>query len=269
MRGQLPWKAPYLVQSKLDGERCRAVIGLDNTVQLWSSEMNIITGVPHIEAALADLDLPLGLELDGELYQHETEFSSLHSIISRSPENLHPDHQLVEYHVFDIIEETMLQLERAVHLSRLHLTPPIIKVQNHIVETIPEVLDLMINFTDLGYEGIIIRELSAPYVRRRTDRMMKFKPRKSDWYPVIDFKQECDQFGNPKQSLGALVCQGSDGTSFSVGSGLTADQRRLWWLERFDLIGQVAEVKYQSINSSGAPRFPVFVSLLNEVTYDE
>lgn len=261
VRGQQKWTAPFLIQPKLDGERCRAVIGPENIVHLWSSEMNIIISVPHINEAIEKMNLPTGFEFDGELYQHDLDFSDIHSAVGRTV-NLSSEHESIEYHIFDIVEESMSQLERLVHLGRIKLLPPLFKVENKMVDTPEEVLELLTNFTDLGYEGVIIRELNAPYVRKRSSNMMKFKPRKSDFYQIVDFKQERDQFGNLKNSLGALICIGNDGTPFAVGSGLTADQRRLWWLERFNLIGQLAHVKYQNITPAGVPRFPVFIKLL-------
>ena len=265
IRGQFPWKPPFLLQPKLEGERCRAVIGPDNTVHLWSSEQNLIESVPHINEALEDLCLPMGLEFDGELYIHEEEFGDLHSIISQK-NALAEDYDRMEYHIFDIIDETMSQLERAVHLSRIKFNPPIVAVKNTMVYTIDEVLQWVENFTDHGYEGIIIRELSAPYVRKRSSAVMKYKPKKSDYYTIIGVNQLVNKFGHPKPLLGSFTCAGNDGTPFNVGSGFTEEQRREFWLN--PPINRLVHVQYQNINPSGAPKFPVFLGIL-EASYDE
>ena len=263
VRGQFPWRPPYLLQPKLDGERCRAVVGMNNTVYLWSSEQNLITSVPHINEALEDMCLPLDLEFDGELYIHEETFGDLHSIISQKNQ-LADNYDLMEYHIFDIIDETMTQLERSVHLSRFRFHSPLFHVKNTMIDTIGEVLQWIDNYTDRGYEGIILRELSAMYVRKRSSAIMKFKPKKSDYYLIVGVEQEISVLGHPKPSLGALVCISDEGTSFNVGSGFTQDQRRQWWLERDILIGRTVHVQYQNINPEGAPRFPVFLSLNGE-----
>ncbi|MCK5604596.1 hypothetical protein KAR91_22095 [Candidatus Pacearchaeota archaeon] len=271
IRGQTPWTAPFLLQPKLDGERCRAIIAPNGSVHLWSSEEHLITSVPHINEAIEKIKLQPGTELDGELYIHGTDFGELHSIIGRTV-NIADDHETMEYHVFDLIDLTMSQLERTVYLKRMKFKPPIFIVEHTVVETEIEVTDFLISFTDLGYEGVIIRELSALYIRRRSTQIMKFKPKKSDVYQVVDFRQEQDQFGNPKESLGSLVCISDEGTAFNVGSGFTQDQRRLWWAERYNLIGKIVNVQYQHINPSGVPRFPVFLDIIDqhdsEVTYD-
>jgi DNA ligase-1 len=237
------------------------VVGPDNTVHLWSSEQNLIESVPHINEALEELCLPMGLELDGELYIHQEEFGDLHSIISQK-NSLAEDYERMEYHVFDLIDETMTQLERAVHLSRIRFHPPIFAVKNTMVNTIDEVLHWVENFTDHGYEGIILRELSATYMRKRSSAVMKYKPKKDDYYTIVGVNQLIDKFGHLKPLLGSFTCIGNDGTPFNVGSGFTEEQRREFWLN--PPIGQLAHVQYQNINPSGALRFPVFLSVTGD-----
>ena len=116
-----------------------------------------------------------------------------------------------------------------------------------------------------GYEGIVVRHIDNEYVRRRSPLLMKFKPKKDDFYEIIDYKEEIDKNGKPKDRLGALVCRGSDGTMFSVGSGLTDDARQNLWIARDDLAGKLCHVQYQHLTAGkGVPRFPVFVSVVDK-----
>ena len=150
-----------------------------------------------------------------------------------------------------------------VYLSRIKFYPPLHLVENRLLNTPDEVISTLTHLTDLGYEGIILRELSALYIRRRSTQVMKWKPKKADFYPVVGVLQERDKFGNLKPSVGALVCTSDEGTTFSVGSGLTAQQRREWWLSRAEIPGQfLAKVQYQNITPKGVPRFPVLVDLI-------
>ena len=79
------WLPPFFVQPKLDGERCRIIVRQNGALLLSSTE-EIITSVPHINAA-ARLQLPEG-EYDGELYVHGRTFEEIHSVVSRRV-NLH------------------------------------------------------------------------------------------------------------------------------------------------------------------------------------
>lgn len=261
IRGQARWNPPYLIQPKLDGERCRALV-LDTGVTLLSSEQHVITSVPHINSAIWNLHLPIGMELDGELYQHGEDFSEIHSRVGRTA-SLHLDYESISYHIFDIIDEQACQADRIKYLNRLPLASPLVRVPTDVAVDVEEVLYWLESFTDHEYEGIIIRELNAPYIRRRSPLIMKFKPKKSDYYQIIDYKEEISKDGVPKNTLGALFCTSDEGTVFSVGSGFTADQRQHYWKHREELIAKVCHIQYQNITTNGVPRFPVFVEILD------
>src|SRR5574343_1381655 len=101
------WTPPYAVQPKYDGVRCRA-LKLADTYLLLSSEENIIY-LPHITEALNDLKLDY--EFDGELYRHNLAFEQINSVTSRTV-NPHHDAYQIEFHIFDIVDENLLQIHR-------------------------------------------------------------------------------------------------------------------------------------------------------------
>ena len=105
------WEPPYFVQPKLDGERCRIIVQ-NGVVLMLSSTEEIITSCPHI-AQRALEKLPAG-EYDGELYRHGWSFEEIHSVVSRRV-NLHPDHEQIQFHCFDLIENAQ-QLVRLSYL---------------------------------------------------------------------------------------------------------------------------------------------------------
>lgn len=255
------WNPPYLLQPKLDGERCRALIS-SSGVLLISSEKNLITSVPHIQEAISNLNLPEGTELDGELYIHNLPFEEIHSIVSRKV-SLHPEASKMGYHIFDIIpvnNPALLQGDRYVLLGSLKLTPPLYKVKAEIVDSLESIFREYDNFLSLGYEGIILRNIFYSYERKRSTGIMKFKPKKLDHYEIIELEEAISQNGVPKQLLGAFVCRGSDGTAFKVGAGkLDHEERRRIWDNREDYIHKLCEVQYQNLTSEGIPRFGLCV----------
>uniref|UniRef100_A0A6M3K040 Putative DNA ligase domain protein n=1 Tax=viral metagenome TaxID=1070528 RepID=A0A6M3K040_9ZZZZ len=260
------WEPPYLVQPKLDGERCRAIVGGATPSSylrlLLSSEQNIIESVPHINEALDKLDFLD--ELDGELYIHGASFEEIHSIVGRTV-NIHPDYKSMEFHIFDKVDPEASQVKRISDLAKHshYFKPPLIVVPTYTANNLDEIMSIYDRICNMGYEGIIVRHLMAPYIRRRSLYMLKFKPKKDDWYKVIGYKEEVDKDGNPKDRLGALVCVGNDETVFSVGSGLTEDDRRALWNSRETLKGKLCHVQYQHLTSGkGVPRFPVFVEVI-------
>jgi ATP-dependent DNA ligase len=194
----------------------------------------------------------------------------IHGIASRSV-NAHSQSDDLELHLFDIVDESTDQMSRILKLggiaSILKEQPDIspVHVVNFIAaETLDDVLHAYDYFISRGYEGIVIRELSAPYIRRRSTSIMKFKPKREDLYEIVGFSEEVSILGMPKASLGALECRAQFGEArFHVGSGFTADQRREYWACRETLIGNTVRIAYQHTTPGrGVPRFPVFVEIL-------
>lgn len=257
------WNVPeVIVQPKLDGERCRAFWDFERKEWvLVSSEGNEFLSVPHIGKELEELGIPHSYHLDGELYIHNATFNDIHSIVSRKVHR-HLDASSMEYHVFDLLMQIPMA-ERTVKLWDLDNGSCIKLVPSILCEATPEViLKHMTSFTQWGYEGIIVRHPGAPYEMRRSPYVMKFKPRKSDVYRIMDTQEEISKDGKPKNSLGALVCCSDGGTLFGVGSGFTKDQREELWSQRDSLPGKFVEVYYQALTPAHVPRFPVFKTLI-------
>jgi DNA ligase 1 len=257
------WNTPsILCQPKLDGERCRVVVDKPNLF-LVSSEGNLITSVPHIESSLRSMDLPIGTELDGEIYSHSLEFSEIHSRVGRT-QNLHPDYQRMELHIFDLISN-QLQFTRLSKLLELLSDPPdfIKLVPTCMIDSdVEKIVELCQIYCEDGYEGIIIRHPDGLYERKRSGTIMKLKPRKEDIYRIVDTQQEIDKNGSLKDSLGSLICTSDEGTLFGVGSGFTREQRETYWKEREHLPGLFVRIRYQSISPKRVPRFPIFAEIL-------
>jgi DNA ligase-1 len=259
------WEPPYLVQPKYDGVRCRAVPTASGYL-LFSSEENVIFSVPHLNDILNSSfnstpyweTLP---ELDGELYCHGMKFEEIVSITSRTV-NLHEDYTRISYHCFDVINEE-IQIRRLSFINKLKDKSEWIKIAPvHICYNLDEVLKAYDSILESGYEGIIVRHWQAPYERKRSTLVMKFKPKQQDNYEICGFQEEVDKEGTPKDTLGALTCKSGDGNIFNVGTGFSGDRRKQLWEGRDLLIGQIATVKYQHITSGKqVPRFPVFVEV--------
>lgn len=258
------WGTPYIVQPKLDGDRCRALIDNEGNVTLLSSEEHVIKSVPHIEEALRRTGYR-GIELDGELYTHGYSHQNLRSVISRT-KNLHPEHEVMEYHIFDLYGEEA-QAHRLYALNRLTFESPLVQVPYQLAASLSEVLEALEEYREKGYEGIVVRNIQYPYLRKRSTGMMKFKPRKEDIYTIVGYEEEISIHGEPKNSLGALVLQSDLGHTFNVGSGsyLTRERREELWRIKESLVGRLASVKYQHLTDGRIPRFPVLFNILSPV----
>lgn len=266
----LKWEPPFIVQPKYDGFRCRAVPietgPRGDEYLLLSSEENIIYSVPHISETLSMLGLRT--ELDGELYSHEVYkrggFDEISSICSRTV-NLHPERFRISFHCFDIVNDQP-QMKRLLMLENLKgLSSWLIISPFWLCSDLEDVMRAYDKIIKLGYEGIIVRHKLAPYEKKRSTLVMKFKPKKDDIYEIIGWQEEFSIHGTPKDTLGSLLCNSGDGNTFSVGTGFSADQRIDFWINREKLRGKRVRVAYQHMTSGKrVPRFPVFVEVLDE-----
>ena len=258
------WEPPYIVQPKLDGERCRATWQVEghqlSKPILFTSEENIFKTVPHIQKAIEKLNRP-DLELDGELYSRNLNFNEIHSRCSSSRLTIHANIEEIKYYIFDLVDENP-QFSRLAYLKSLNLVDPLVLVPVYIVQNLEEIMEKLKLFIDLGYEGIIVRHPHNNYVRKRSPFVMKFKPKHEDSYEIVGYKEEVSKDGDSKDTLGALICKGVDGNLFSVGSGLTDHLSNLLWQSQDGLIGKKCRVQYQHLTpGKNVPRFPVFVSI--------
>lgn len=252
----LTWSSPIICQPKYDGERCH-ITWVNNKSVLVSSEENAINSVPHINEHLDRLPKEFHLEFDGELYHHGMPFEEISSIVSRTV-NLHPDYHRMDYYIFDHISPKR-QCERLFDLIKAPLRPPLVYSPWDFARSFEAVYTQFELYCSRGFEGIIVREFNMPYVTKRSTGMMKFKPKKKDCYKIVGYNEEVSIKGVPKGTLGSFICE-KDGQRFSVGSGLTQEQRREYWQIREGLVGMYCVVAYQHITTKEkVPRFPVFI----------
>ncbi|MBU1173031.1 MAG: hypothetical protein KKD44_26005 [Proteobacteria bacterium] len=256
------WNPPYIVQPKLDGDRCWNQIDAINQAKpicdLITSEGNIFQSVPHIVSELESSKLA-AIPLDGELYSHELYIEGGHelifSIVSRTV-NLHPRHHEMEFHVFDYKNANQDQATRLNFLHSIESDFPLhVKlVPIRIAYTLDDVKHVYDEFVKMKYEGIIVRNIEAFYVERRSTFMMKFKPKRSDTYKIIGWNEEIAIDGEPKGRIGSLILTSGFGDVFNVGAGLDADQKAFLWDMRDALAGKNATVFYQHLTNRQIPK---------------
>jgi ATP-dependent DNA ligase len=256
-------RTPVITQPKLDGERAR-----NDGSDLFSSEGNPIISVPHINVAIEEQVLG-SFALDGELWHPDLSFSEIDSRVSRqSYKTLHPLAHEIGFHVFDIIDETMKQHIRTIFLADSSLQPPLFMVPYKVATSFDQIMEQYQEYLAQGYEGIIVRQINQKYVTKRSTFMLKFKPKKHDFYQIVDVNEAISKGGQPLAMVGAFVCQDMDGTTFNVGAGeLDHLERRKYWIDYLEnrVVGSWCMVSYQHLTSAnGVPRFGLAVSVDTE-----
>ena len=245
---------PALAQPKLDGARCLAIMK-NGKVKLWSRTQKEYVATPHLIEEIEKLfSHKKNLILDGELYNHayKNDFNTIMSLIKR--EDVHPDHKLVQYHVYDVVapgtydertKEIFKTIEKAVYLE---------EVETVEVDNMDQLEEYQATCVENGYEGCMYRNPHTSYEHKRSAGLLKVKSFKDDEYKIVDVEEGS---GKLMGRVGAFYCQLPDGRTFKAKPMGTLEHVRDLWKNRKGCLGKMATVKYQNLTPDGVPRFPV------------
>ena len=267
------------IEVKLDGVRVLAVCK-GGKVELFSRNGKQFHNFPHIieeiESVLAVKPAPYDCVLDGEVMSKD--FQDLMKQVHRKDGKAATDSVL---HLFDFIPLTdFLQGgwdKPQTYRSNL-VKYWIIENQDllkHVTSCEWEEVDLdttegnkrfvELNKTavDGGYEGVMIKDVDAPYECKRTHAWLKAKPFIEITLKVVDVEEGT---GRNEGRLGAVIVEGEDdGYNYRLncGSGFTDSQRDEFWTKRSDLVGQLIEIRADARTKSQdsdtwSLRFPRF-----------
>jgi hypothetical protein len=106
----------------------------------------------------------------------------------------------------------------------------------------------------------MLRKPGSLYEHKRSTTLLKVKTFYDEEALVIGHKASKSLTG----MTGALECELPNGKRFDVGSGLNFDQRR-----KPPKINSVITFKFQELSNNGHPRFPVFLRVRNDLTWND
>ncbi|MDB4345142.1 ATP-dependent DNA ligase [bacterium] len=267
------------IEVKLDGVRVLAVCK-SGKVELFSRNGKQFHNFPHIikeiEAVLERKPSPYDCVLDGEVMSKD--FQDLMKQVHRKDGKAATDSVL---HLFDFIPLTDF-LEGGwdkPQTYRSNLVKYWVLENQDLLEHVTacewEEVDLSTDegnrrFVELnktavdgGYEGVMIKDVDAPYECKRTHSWLKAKPFIEITLKVVDVEEGT---GRNEGRLGAVIVEGEDdGYNYRLncGSGFTDSQRDEYWAERSSLIGQLIEIRADARTKSQdsdtySLRFPRF-----------
>ncbi len=256
---------PAFVQPKLDGVRCVAILEAGRCT-LWTRTRKPITGVPHIARAIEQQFSGRRwpgraswsrLVLDGELYQHDykDKFEQIVSYVRQRDPKL--GHEVVEYHVYDVIEEGDMFAARTWTVEELRLRAPLVTVVTTEVSSLDEVLSVDTEHRRAGYEGTIVRQAKAMYEPGRSMGLQKIKQ-----FDDAEFEVTGVQPGRGRMSKCAIfTCSAETGAAFACKMEGALDTLKPYLANPDTVIGKKLTVRYQGLTNGGVPRFPIGVSV--------
>ena len=274
---------PKRIEQKLDGVRVLAVV-TKTTVNLYSRNGKPFDNFPHIVESLEDIKNkfakilqlhPHGFVLDGEIIGE-----SFQALMKQAQRKSDVQTTGMTYSIFDIL--SLADFERGFsnlqQYKRLDLlegyravfdSTDCVRLMDGIEVDLDtaEGHDIMRRYAEdaveAGFEGIMIKDLEAPYECRRSTFWMKWKPTITVDLNIVGFEEGT---GRNAGRLGAIICEGDDNgrrINVNVGSGLSDANRDEYWSARDQLLGDVVEVEADAVtqNQDGtySLRFPRFV----------
>lgn len=186
------------------------------------------------------------------------------------------------YHIFDYIDSrnyyNRFLLKQHPKLSFVRVVP-----QTYL-NNINELEEFEINCLADGYEGVVLRRADGldryKFGRSTINEayLLKLKRFFDDEAEIIGFEErlhndnilEIDNLGYAKRSskqngmiltntLGAFLVYHITFGSFSIGTGITDEQRKEIWNNKEKYLGKRIKFKYQQLGIKNKPRFPVFL----------
>ena len=279
---------PVYFQRKFDGIRGIATVLSDGSVRFTSRSLNETPApIPHIKQEIANLKIPDGVFLDGELYVHgsDADFDTAKGWINTEEksdsyaehERETPNHQdLIKYRIYDFFDPSQpdLTYEERYELLEQWLDPNsknLVLTKNYTVNNFDEMFELGSRLHyDEGYEGGIIRILGVPYKQgaKSKSTMLKFKFFRDEEFEIVGFKD-----GDTPASKGLIIfkCWSPEAEKrgknplFDVKPNGTDEQRRKWFEEGEKFIGSDLTVEFEEYSKDGIPKKPTGKSIR---TYD-
>jgi len=270
------------MQPKLDGVRCviqyenRPLKNVDdlsgklteNVVVAYSRTGKEWKNIEHILQKLVPFfEKYPNVILDGELYNHalKDDFEQIISMV-RKTKPTENDKLLslkyVQFHCYDIIDETLTFEERNYFISK-HVEPS--RCIKHVdTRAVPEKMYADIihkQNLNLGYEGSILRTNDV-YQCKRSHSLRKFKDFHDDEALIVGY---VDGKGKREGTLGKFIMQDDNGIEFGCppGKGYTYAQLKDILDNIGDYIGERATFTYFEKTKAGSYRHPLFKCIRN------
>lgn len=251
------------IEIKLNGIRLITIVHPDGRVDQFSRTGNQLENFPHVREEFSKLaaDLNEPMVFDGEIMS-----KTFQDIMKQVNRKFNVQAQDAVLYLFDWLsyEDFKNGVCYTPQITRSHTLKQFI--DEYDFESIRQVGFETIDFdTEEGeerlneindmvvqnnYEGIMIKDPSAPYVLDRTVSWLKQKPFVEVSLTVTGFKEGTKR---NKGRLGALVCEGEDDGTYlyvDVGSGFSDADRISFWNNRNNIMGQVVEIRGDMITQN-------------------
>jgi DNA ligase-1 len=271
------------LEQKLDGVRVLAVMTSHN-VTMFSRNGKPFENFKHIEDALEEIRPKLrglfGKYTNGIVFDGEVIGTSFQALMKQAQRKTDVQADDLVYTIFDLVP--LEDFHRGYWNAQQHKRTLLLESYREVFDettclrimdgldvdlSISEGHDILRRYANdavnAGFEGIMIKDIGAPYECKRSTFWLKWKPVITVDLNIIGFEEGT---GRNEGRLGAFICEGIDDNRnirVNVGSGFSDDDRTSYWDNADSIIGDVVEVAADAVtqNQDGtySLRFPRFV----------
>lgn len=276
-----PVKYPVRVEPKLDGLRCVAV-KMNGEVTFYTRNGTVLETVPTIKAALENAPYD-NVVLDGELLANGTWNDTVSIVMSSKKQK--DDTNLI-FNVFDcvIADNWVTQEDNVPYEERLVLASTVVEsIASDKVTTVAHIVakdetELKAYFKkcmDEGFEGVMLKTITSPYLFKRSANILKLKPVVTYEGAIVGTYE--GRRGTKREGLfGGFNVILPNGIITRVGGGFTDAVRADIALAGEDsFLGKIMEIEAQpdpltkdGLSVDGKARFPVFIRFRSEADVD-
>ena len=259
------------MQPKLDGVRCVIqceIIHGAPCVTAYSRTGKVWKNIDHIRMGLRSFFKKYpNVILDGELYNHDLrdDFEKIISLVRKQKpknEDRQEARNLVQFHCYDIIDETLTFEERNYFIQK-HIKPSYCIKHVTTMAIGGDRLAKMIHQQNLknGYEGSILRT-NDTYQCKRSHNLRKFKDFSDAEAIIIGYQPGK---GKREGTLGKFVMQDEDGNVFGCppGKGYNYKDLTTMLANIHEYMGKTATFTYFERTKANSYRHPLFKCIRN------
>ena len=259
----IDYTKPVFMQPKLDGVRC--IIQYDNSVvTAYSRTGKQWLNIDHILQSLEPFfQANPDVILDGELYNHalRDDFEKIISCVRKTKPTAidkAESRKLVQFHCYDIVNETLDFQSRSIRLNTLLKPTYGIKLVKTIVT--PTESQAKVNHTrnlDAGYEGSILR-LNDVYQCKRSHSLRKFK----DFHDAeATLTSWVEGKGKRAGTIGKFMAIDANGNEFGMPVMDNFKKLQTMFNEMKTWVGKEATFTYFERTKAGSYRHPLFKAI--------
>jgi DNA ligase-1 len=249
------------VEIKFDGVRATAV-KIKGKSSMFTRNGKAIEGFDKVLAQLDQLPVD-NCVFDGELIANN-DFKETMQKVFKKGQNKEADYMIFDYLSLDefnagkshksYIERrqqivALLTDPNYAGLPNLKIAPVMGFLENPTIEKLATMTKQAVYE---GYEGIIVKDMDAPYVCKRDYGWQKCKLFDDGDFEIIRVEEGEDK---NKGKMGSLILD-VNGVEVGLGTGWTDKEREDAWKNPNKYIGRLVEVQYQGFTEDGSLRFP-------------